>query len=188
MGRYVSSWQPSIDTRDLISDIVLSRTRTAYSCFWSALRLLIQNTQSPICVSWVARTGDTSGAPESFAVVKAALTSSASFFSSGGSATARILEAGSASMPAQPLTAKHKSIVRHRGHWAAKLLVKAFSPLRRPTKYSHHRSFVTRLRSPPQRRIISGLRRLADRSKGAIARMALIARGISSALVMSSRE
>jgi hypothetical protein len=86
----------------------------------------MQKTQSPPWVSWVARTGDTSGVPESFAVVNAELTSSASFFSSGG-ATGRAVEADClASMVPQPLAAKHKSIVKHQERWAAKLLVKTF--------------------------------------------------------------
>src|ERR1700719_5239743 len=112
MGRYFSLSQPSMNTRDLTSNIVLFLIRTAYCCVRSALLLLIQKTQSPHWASWVARTDDTSAAPESFACLKAVLTSSASVFSSGGADTARGIGGDSfESNPAQPLAAKHKSIV-----------------------------------------------------------------------------
>jgi len=72
----------------------------------------MQKAQSPNWASWVARTGDTSGAPVSFVVLKAVLTSSASAFSSGGPAAARTGDADSfTSSPAQPVTAKHTSTV-----------------------------------------------------------------------------
>jgi hypothetical protein len=71
----------------------------------------MQKAQSPNW-AWVARTGDTSGAPVSFVVLKAVLTSSASAFSSGGTAAARTGDADSfTSSPAQPVTAKHTSTV-----------------------------------------------------------------------------
>ena len=72
----------------------------------------MQKAQSPNWASWVARTGDAWGAPESFVVLKAVLTSSASSFSFGGTAAARTGDADSfTSSPAQPVTARHTSTV-----------------------------------------------------------------------------
>jgi hypothetical protein len=81
--------QPSINTKDLTSKTVLLAIKTAYFADSSDLLLLTQKTQSPRWVSWVARTGETSGAPARFAVLNAALASSASFFPSGGGGTLR---------------------------------------------------------------------------------------------------
>jgi hypothetical protein len=87
--------------------------------------------------------------------VKAALTSSASFFSSGD--TACTVEADSfASMRTQPLAANHNSIVKHRGQWAAKLLVKTF-PLEKVDEIVPSLILCSQLRSGPQRRTVSSV-------------------------------
>lgn len=88
-------------------------TRTAYFGESSGLLVLTQKVQSPRWVSCAARTCDTSGAPESFAIVNAALTSSTSFFPSGGGGTTRGGDSF-ASSAAQPAAIKQNATINIR--------------------------------------------------------------------------